>query len=352
MYKVGIIGFGGMGHQHYEMMQKYDRARVKGVFDINPKRCEFAESLGLIVYSSFDEMLADSEIKAIIIATYNNLHKEHSITAMRAGRHVICEKPAAVSSVELQEIMDVADKEKRLFTVNQNRRTNEDFLLMKKHVEAGEIGQVYAIESCAVGSRGIPEGWRTVKENGGGMMFDWGVHLIDQIMFMVNEKVTNVFCKMYNVHYRDAEDNFNLILTFESGLAVTINVGTNNYISRPRWYITGEQGTLVIENWDGDGKIVKCIDKENTWTDEIVISKAGATKVMAPRSENSTETVNISVSQFRNDEGLHTVYDQFWDAVDGKAELTITAEQIMRVMKVMEAAFLSHETGNAVKVLI
>jgi predicted dehydrogenase len=352
MFNVGIIGFGGMGHQHFEMMSRYNRARIKGVFDIDKKRLEFAESLGLKTYRSYEEMLADSEINAVIIATYNSLHKAHAIQAMTAGKHVICEKPATVNSTELQEIIDTAKKYKCVFTVNQNRRTNEDFLLMKKQVESGEIGRVYALESRVEGSRGIPEGWRTSRALGGGMMLDWGVHLIDQILFMTDERVTDVFCKMHSVHYTEIEDNFYLMLTFESGLTARIEVETNNFIYRPRWFILGEEGTLKINDWEGNGKIVRCLEKENVWTDEIVISKAGATKVMAPRSENSTETKIFSIEKFRDDEGLHVVYDQFFDAVEGRAKLTITAEQAMRVVRIMEAAFRAHETKSVIEVNI
>jgi predicted dehydrogenase len=333
-------------------MSRYSRAKIKGVFDIDEKRLEFAKYLGLKVYSTYAKMLADSEIEALIISTYNSLHKTHSITAMTAGKHVICEKPATVNSTELQEIIDIAKKYNCVFTINQNRRTNEDFQLMKKHVESGELGRIYSIESRVEGSRGIPEGWRTCRALGGGMMLDWGVHLIDQILFMISEKLTNVFCKMHSVHYSEIEDNFELALTFESGLTAKIEVETNNFIYRPRWYVLGEQGTLKINDWECNGKIVRCLDKENVWTDEIVITKAGATKVMAPRSENSTETINLSVDKFRDDEGLYIVYDQFFDTIENKAKLTITAEQAMRVMRIMEAAFLSHETGNAVKVNI
>jgi predicted dehydrogenase len=348
MYNAGIIGFGGMGHQHFEMLSKYGRAKAKGMFDINPKRNEVAESLGLTAYSSLDSLLADTEIDIVIIASLNNLHKEHSVSAMAAGKHVICEKPATVTSKELREVIDAAEKYRKVFTINQNRRTNEDFLLMKKHAGEGLLGRVYAIESRVEGSRGIPEGWRTQRSFGGGMMLDWGVHLIDQIMYMVNEKVISVFCRMYNVHYTEVEDNFNLILTFESGLTAQIEVGTNNYIAHPRWYVTGEQGTLQIDDWDCKGRIARCTDRENVWGDGIILTRAGPSKTMAPRSESSIETTYISADEFRNDEGLHAVYDQFFDAVEGRAELTITAEQAMRVMKVMEAAFLSHETKSAV----
>jgi len=352
MYNLGIIGFGGMGHHHFEMLQEYDRINVKGVFDVDPKRQAFAQSLGLTAYPSADALFADSEVDIILVATTNEVHKELSVKAMESGKHVICEKPVTMSSEELQEIMDAAEKYKKVFTVNQNRRTNKDFLLMKENVEKGLLGDVYVMESRVEGSRGVPDGWRTLKHLGGGMMLDWGVHLIDQIMYMIDKKVTNVFCKMYSVHYPEVDDNFRLTMTFENGLTAQIEVGTNNYITHPRWHVLGTQGTLQIDDWNCDGRIVRCIDKENVWVDEIVYTKAGPTKTMAPRNRESTETIEIGDRDdlgFEFAESIQVVYNQFLDAVDGKAELTITAAQAMRVMKVMEAAFKSSETGEAIK---
>lgn len=346
-YTVGIIGYGGMAGHHRKYLAEYDRVRFKGVYDINSERGKVAESQGMIAYSSKEELFTDPEIDIVLIATSNEVHKQLAIEAMAAGKHVLCEKPVTMSSKELVEVMEAAKKYDRVFTIDQCRRTNRDFVLMKRKVEEGLIGKPYVIESRVEGSRGMPKGWRTLKSLGGGMMFDWGVHLIDQIMYMVDEKVTNVFCKMYSIHYPEVDDNFRLTMTFESGLTAHIEVSTNNYITHPRWYVLGTEGTLQIDDWNCDGKIVRCIDRENEWQEEIVYTKAGPTKTMAPRSENSTETIEISEPTDVVD-NLSVVYDQMIDAIEGKSELTIKPEQALRVMRVMEAAFESDEKKTAV----
>ena len=351
MHKLGIIGFGGMAGQHFRELKEYNRVDIKGVFDVNPERMEAAKKEGLFVYASAADLLSDSEIDIVLIATTNEVHKELAIEALRAGKNVICEKPVTNSSDELLEIMAVAKEMGKIFTIDQNRRTNKDFVLMRRNVESGLIGKPYVLESRVEGSRGMPIGWRTIKELGGGMMLDWGVHLIDQIMYMIPEKVTNIFCKMFNIQYSEVDDNFRLTMTFESGLVAHIEVSTNNYITHPRWYVLCDTGTLQVDDWNCDGKIVRCIDTENVWSDEIVYTKAGPTKTMAPRNKNSTEEIVISEPMDVVD-NLTVVYDQFIDAIEGKAELTITAEQALRVMYVMEAAFKSAETGNTIKVNI
>ncbi len=350
MHKIGIIGFGGMASHHFSNLTQnhYERAVVKGVYDINPERMEYAKKHGLIAYPSKEALLSDDEIDIVLVATTNEAHKPLAIEAMAAGKNVITEKPTTLSSQEILDVMEAAKKYNKIYTIDQNRRTNKDFVLMRRKVEEGLIGDPYVIESRVEGSRGMPTGWRTIKELGGGMMLDWGVHLIDQLMYMIDEKVVNVFCKMYRIQYSEVEDNFRLIMTFQSGLTAQIEVSTNNYITHPRWYVLGEKGTLQIDDWDCNGKIVRCIDKEDKWEEEIVYTKAGPTKTMAPRNENSTETIELSEPMDVTD-NLTVVYDQMIDAIEGKAELTIKPEQALRVMKVMEAAFLSDETGKAIE---
>lgn len=351
MLKMGIIGFGGMASYHAKQLKDYDRIEIKGIFDVDPKRMDYANKCGYPVYPSKEGMLQDQDLDVILVSTTNEVHKELCIEAMRAGKHVICEKPVTLSSEELAEIMKVEKETGKLFTINHNRRTNKDFVLMKDKVDQGLLGSVYVIESRVEGSRGMPKGWRTLKELGGGMMLDWGVHLIDQLMFMINETVTNVFCKMYSIEYPEVDDNFRLTLTTHEGKTMHIEVSTNNFITHPRWYVLGTEGTLQIDDWECDGKIIRRLSSDDVWEDEIVYTKAGPTKTMAPRRKESTEELVLSEPKDVID-NLTVVYDQLIDAIDGKSPLTITSHQAMRVMKVMEAAFESHETGRAIAVCI
>lgn len=350
VYNLGIIGYGGMAHWHKVELhdKKFERVHIRGIYDINPERVELAKSEGFIGYSSKEELLADPEIDIVLVATTNEAHKSLAIEALSAGKHVICEKPVTPTSAELLEIMDAAKKYGRVFTIDQNRRTNKDFVLMKRCVEEGLIGEPYVIESRVEGSRGMPSGWRTIKALGGGMMLDWGVHLIDQMMYMFDDEVIEVYCKMFSIDYPEVDDNFRLTMTFESGICAHIEVSTNNYITHPRWYVLGRTGTLQIDDWGCNGRIVRCINKDSEWAEEIVYTKAGPTKTMAPRNEKSVETIELSEPEDVID-NLRPVYDQLCDAIEGKAELTIKPEQALRVVKVMEAAFESAEKGIAVK---
>ncbi len=347
-YILSSIGYGGMAGQHCIRLQECNtKIRIKGVYDIDESRQKAAVGRGLYAYSSREELLSDPEVDIVLIAVPNDLHKVFSIEALRHGKHVICEKPVTITSEELLEIMAVAKETGKIFTIDQNRRTNKDFVLMRRKVDEGLIGEPYVFESRVEGSRGIPGGWRESKSQGGGMMLDWGVHLIDQMMYMLNEKVTNVFCKMYSVYYPEVDDNFRLTMTFESGKTAHIEVSTNNFITHPRWYVLGTDGTLQIDDWGCGGKIVRVKEKQDSWAQEIVMTKAGPTKTMAPRDQSTIETITLSEPLDVID-NLDPVYEQLVAAIEG-AELEIKPEQALRVMRVMEAAFESAQKGIAVQ---
>lgn len=351
-YQLGIVGFGGMAGHHYTQISKENtKIRIGGVYDINPERMNVAKEKGLKLYESLEAMLADPQIDIVLCSCYNHHHKDVVIRALDAGKHVLCEKPATLSSEDMLEMMETAKRCGKVFTIDHNRRVNKDFVAMRRAVESGVIGKPYLIESRVEGSRGLPEGWRDTKSMGGGMMYDWGVHLIDQMLYMIDEKVVNVFCKMYQVNYAEVDDAFHLVLTFESGLTCYLEVATNNFITHPRWYVLGKEGSLQIDDWACNGRIVKCLQRENTWGSEIKPIKAGPTKTMAPRDPSTVETIPITAPEDVID-NLDPVYEQMIHAIEGTAELTIKPEEALRVIRVMEAAFLSAESGETVKTVI
>jgi scyllo-inositol 2-dehydrogenase (NADP+) len=155
------------------------------------------------------------------------------MTALKAGKYVICEKTVTLNSRQLEEIIENAETYNKVFVVYQNRRWDEDYLVMKKLYDEDILGDVFLIETLVQGSRGD---WHHQKEYGGGMMLDWGVHLIDRLLVMIKEKITSVHCKMSYVLGNDVDDGFRLTINFESGKTAVVEVGTCNYITLPKWY--------------------------------------------------------------------------------------------------------------------
>lgn len=350
-HKVGIIGFGVMAGHHVTQLSKGNvNAEAYAVFDISEERKAEAKRRGLIVYDSAEALLNDKNIDIVAVATPNDLHEKYAVMAMRQHKNVIVEKPVTLNAESFIRMTDEAEKAGVVFTADQNRRTNKDYVTVKKVIESGDIGKPYLIESSVSGCRGT-FGWRRLKENGGGMLYDWGVHLIDQILCLSERKVTNVFCNAFSVHYPEIDDCFYLTLEFDDGLVARINVSTNAYISRPRWFMECDKGTVLIDDWTGNGKMTRLANGVHTGIDEQTETKAGPTRTMLPRDDGSAETVTLSPPEGLVD-NLDPVYEQFINAIDGKAELTITPAQLLRSMKVIDAAFLSAQSGCNIKTFI
>jgi predicted dehydrogenase len=251
-----------------------------------------------------------------------------------------------MTSDELLKVMAVAKECQKVFTIDQNRRVNKDFVLMRRQVESGIIGKPYVIESRVEGSRGMPSGWRHLKALGGGMMLDWGVHLIDQILYMSDASVTDVYCKMYSLTSPEVEDNFRLTMTLSDGMTAHIEVSTNNFILHPRWYVLGTKGTLQIDDWSCKGQVICPIADQSQWSVEIAPDRSGPSKTMAKRDPATVQITDLSAPTDVED-NLDPTYRQLIQAIEG-GELTIKPEEALRVIKVMEAAFASAQTGEVI----
>ncbi len=346
VHKVGVIGYGYMAGWHHNNSNRVEGLKFTSAYDIDPERLKAATDKGLTAYSSRDEFLAKGDFEIVLVATPNNFHKESAIAALNAGKHVVCEKPVAMSAAELREMTDASEKNGVLLTVHQNRRWDKDYLIVRKTIEEGMIGKPYTIESRVHGSRGAVFGWRAVKEAGGGMMLDWGVHLIDQIMFMIKEKVRDVYCRMYKVKTPDVDDYFKMVMTFESGLNAQIEVGTYCLKPLPRWYVNGDSGSVFVNSWDCTGGILQAMVKDEKWSHEVVAqTAAGPTRTMAPRTKE--EIHEIQLPDVKTDWADY--YNNIIAVIEGREkELIVKPAEAMRVMKVMEAAFLSSETGRTI----
>lgn len=348
VYEIGIIGFGGMAAHHVKTLIDDPRLRVRSVYDIDPRRAEVARGLGLGTVDSAEALLSDPQIAVVLVATPNNFHRDYAIEAMRRGKHVVCEKPVAMNSDELQQMIDVSAETGRILTIHQNRRRDPDYQMVRRTIDEGKIGKLFQIESRVQGSRGVPPGWRRHAVAGGGMLLDWGVHLIDQLLYMQPDAVVEVSAHLLHIKCAEVDDNFKLILRFADGLSALVEVDTCHFITLPRWYACGDRGTLQIDDWNCHGRVLTAREQSIEWEEEIVYTRAGPTKTMAPRAKETVqeETLEIPVADYT------LFYKDLADTLDGTAPLAVKPEEAMRVMRVMEAAFRSQTDGGAVSVHI
>ena len=349
-HKLGIIGYGGMGGWHFDNCPRTGCIEPAAVYDIDETRVELAKSKGAAGFNNLEEFLDSKLFDLVLVATPNNFHHDLVVKALQSGYNVICEKPVAMSVAELEDMIAVSKECGKLFTVHHNRRWDTDYNIVKKSIESGAVGTPYTIESCVHGAGGVMHGWRAYKVAGGGMLFDWGIHMIDQIMDMVDSKVRDVYCHMNSVKTPEVDDYFKLILNFENKLNVQVEVGTYCLQPKPRWYVNGDAGSLIVENWECDGKIISSSETAMDWEPEIVQTKAGPTRTMAPRpKETLTEH---PLPEADKDCKWEALYRNVCGVIDGTDELIVRPEQLVRVMKIVEAGFKSAETGHSVKVEI
>ena len=355
--KVAIIGFGGMADHHnkYIIPRLNDsgykeKLEIAGIYDISEERINAAKELGLHCFNCPEEIYNDKSIDIVLVTTPNDLHLPYVLKALENGKHVICEKPLALNSEEVKTMYDMANKTGKVFEVHQNRRWDDDYLTIKNIYDKKEIGEIYQIESRVMGSNGIPGSWRRIYKQGGGMMLDWGVHLIDQMLQMIPYNITSVYCNYSYQAGEEVDDGFNLQVKFENGLLYKIVVDTNCYNELPRWQVYGKDGTATVTNWRANNVEGK-LSKVNLYKDdklEGVEAGNGFTKTMAKRRVETIDELPLEVIKGNK----NAFYTNFMNAILNNEKPIVTKDQVLRVFKVMETAYKSAQTNEVIKEII
>jgi len=342
--KLGVIGFGGMGKWH---AQNAPRAGVEvtAVCDIKEERFSEAEEMGFKLYKSADELLTDSEVNTVILTVPNHLHKEMCLKAALAGKNVITEKPAAMAVAELDEMEAACKKAGVFFTAHQNRRWDRDMLIVKKAYDQGLLGNIFTIESKLHSGNGYMHEWHLYKKYGGGMIYDWGVHLIDQSLFMMPDaKIKSIFADIKSVLHEEVDDYFKIILKMDNGITFHIELSTYILEYQPRWLVAGDKETLIIKSFGCDGAIYRTGDMLEKLPPQITETVAGPTRQFAPVppggivEEPLPEVETDWVDFYRNVHGV----------LNGEEESKIKIPEVCRVLSVMEAAWESSRTNKSI----
>lgn len=349
MVKVGIIGFGYMGNFHLNKFEKMDGVKVVSAYDIDEDRLSDARESKLDAYDDLEKFLR-SEIDLVVIATPNDVHAELSMAALNAGKHVLCEKPATMTVQELEDVLACAKKNDRIFTTHQNRRWDKDYLVVKEIVENKAIGDLTTIESKTFGQRGVCFGWRADPEKGGGMLYDWGIHLVDQLLMLFpNQKVISIYARLRSILTPIVDDYFELELEFENDVVAHISVGTFALQEQPRWFVFGDKGTLKLDDFSGTiGGAAKIKDVVRGFNRVKKSANLGPSRTMAHLEKESIETLELPQTK----EQTFTFHQNLLDAIGGSASTFVTHEQMIRDMKVIEAAFESSEKQEKLRVCI
>lgn len=346
--KFGIIGFGFMGQTHAETISNLDYAEVVAVCDINEEVFKFADT-AVSTYLEADELLKDEGVNTVIIAVPNQIHLEMVKKAAKAKKDIICEKPAGMNASEVEEMIAITKKEGVRFTFHHQRRWDTDYNVSKAVYDSGELGDIYTIKSSLYGFNGNMHDWHVYPEYGGGMLYDWGVHLIDQILNMVPSRLKTIYAHVTNVINENVDDYFNLQFYFENGVNAQIELGTyflsdkKDWFER-HWFLGGNKGSAYSDGFFPQGKLVKTSELLTNVPGKITMTHAGPTRSFGPAPEG-----RILTSELPSVEVNHGMfYENYYRYYLGKEELVIKPEQILRLMRIVDAIRVSAETHQTV----
>lgn len=346
--KIGIAGFGFMGHVHAEMIPKVKGAQLIAVCDIDKEKLADAPD-GVSVYHHMDDLMADPEVNTVIISLNNHVHFEAVKKAAEAKKDIICEKPAAMSVEEYDKMLEIVKEHNVRFTVHQQRRYDEDFRITKEVYDKSMVGKPYTIQTSLYGINGNMHDWHIYKKYGGGMLYDWGVHLIDQMLWMVDGKVKTIYADLRNVINQEVDDYFKIILRFENGITSEIELGTYFLADKEKWFerhwfIGGDNGSMYVDGFDPKGNICRTTHLLTNVPGKTTMTASGPTRSFGPPAPGL-----LIKEPLPKVEVNHQMYfENYVNAVNGKEEFLVKAEEVRRVLALMEAVRKSAETGRSV----
>ncbi|MEP6990778.1 MAG: Gfo/Idh/MocA family oxidoreductase [bacterium] len=274
--RVALVGCGRISHNHLEAIAKVPELQLVAVADSNMARAkETGAGQAVPAFASLDEMLAAVPSDLVTICTPSGLHPQHGIAAARAGRHVLTEKPMAISLAAADELVNSCDAAGvYLFVVKQNR-LNPPIQLLKRAVDKGRFGRIYMANTTVRWTRPQEyydqESWRGTWEFDGGAMMNQASHYVDLMQWLVGP-VESVLAKTATqARHIEAEDSGVAVLKFRSGALGVIEVNVLTYPRNLEGSITilGEKGAVKVggtavnrvehwqfENYDDDDKLV------------------------------------------------------------------------------------------------
>ena len=248
---VGLLGFGAIGAQHATALRETPGLALAAVCDTDPRRAETALHADphARLHSHGHDLLRDPDVEVVVISTPPDSHGRWAMAALEAGRHVVVEKPMALTTRECDSLLERAQQMDRVISVYQNRRFDPDYVAIKRQVEDGRIGEVFHVEAF-VGGYGHPcNFWHSDAAVSGGALFDWGSHVIDQVLDLVPGDVEYVTGLNHKRVWHDVTnaDHARMTLSFDGGREATFVYSDLAAALKPRWYVLGTEGAITGE---------------------------------------------------------------------------------------------------------
>lgn len=270
---IGLIGCGSISESHLKAYAANPQVKLVAVCDLKPERAQAVAERYQIphTYTDYKELLANPEIEAVSICTWNNSHAEISIAALQAGKNVLCEKPLCKTVEEALEIEQAVRQSGKLLQVGYVRRHASNIEVLKRFIDAGDLGEIYYAKASLVRRLGNPGGWFADRErSGGGPLIDIGVHVIDLCWYLMGKPKAvsvsgNTYSKLgnrsnienydfyqaadYDASKNTVEDMANALVRFENGASLMVDVSFSLHARTDSAQVSifGDRGGAEIE---------------------------------------------------------------------------------------------------------
>ena len=341
--KIGIIGCGKIAQvRHLPEYDEHPEAKVYGLFDINlPRARELAEQYGAKAYDSYEALLADSEIDAVSVCAANFAHAEITIAALNAGKHVLCEKPMAVTLSECEAMVEAAKRNGKFLMIGHNQRLAKAHSTAKQLIDEGLIGRIVTFRTTF--GHGGPETWSVdpgknvwffdKSKAAMGAMADLGIHKTDLIHYLTGERVIRTTARVVTLDKRYAngeligvDDNSVCIYELTGGIMGTMTASWTHY--------GAEDNSTVLYGTKG---IMKIYD-----------DPACAIKVTL--NDGQQLRYDVEAIQTNDNQTKSGVIDLWMESLVNGTEPEISGESALAAMRAVFASIESSETGKTVEI--
>lgn len=348
--KLGIIGNGGIANAHMGgYLALGDEIELVACCDINfPKAQAFKEKYGFSAcYDNCYDMLKNHKLDIVSVCTWNSAHAECTIAALDSGCNVLCEKPMAMNTEEALKMKEAAERNGKLLMIGFVRRHGNDAAAAIDYIEKGYVGDVYYAKASYLRRCGFPGGWFGDKSvSGGGPLIDLGVHVIDLVRYILGcPKPVTVFGATFNKlgarsHIRGTEWQSETVV--EEPVFTVEDLATA-MIRFDNGAVLQVEASFNLNTKKGCGDIVLFGDKAGLSLEpfELYTEVNNQLADIIPHGSNNFDFGRDFNKEIKN----------FADAVTGKAKCIATAEDGVELMRILDAIYLSAETGKSVDIV-
>jgi scyllo-inositol 2-dehydrogenase (NADP+) len=329
--RYGVVGLGRAGWDiHVKELRPRADAKIVAVADpVAERRDQAVAEFGCKAYPNLAKLLKQDDVEVVVIATPSVAHAADTKKSFAAGKHVVVEKPMAMSVAEADSMIGAAEAAgKRLF-VHQNYRFRPEFVHLKEIVDSGIIGRVYHMRQ-SIFSFVRRNDWQTLAKNGGGVLNNTCPHFIDQILQLMGGRVSQVMGDLQQiVSSGDVEDHVKAFIRADNGCTADLEISTAQNISPPppKWVLCGTNGTLVS---DGTTSTIRWFDPAEVQPLPVVDGPAPNRKYgnadKLPWQEKTIPAEGSVKTEF---------YDNVFGVIRRGDPMRITPESVREVMRVI-----------------